>query len=100
MNSENPALAETTSLDEELVSYLDGELSPDAAKQVERRLAEDPSYRARLTQLQRAWDLLDSLQRLSSALQTQGAGAAQLASAGNRSKPPCLRQKPLESGRI
>lgn len=63
MNAENPALADTSALDEELVSYLDGELSPDAAQQVERRLAEDASYRARLTQLQRAWDMLDTLQR-------------------------------------
>jgi anti-sigma factor RsiW len=63
MNQENPALADTSPLDEELVSYLDGELSPEAAQQVERRLAEDAGYRARLAQLQRAWDLLDSLQR-------------------------------------
>ena len=63
MNAENPALADTSPLDEELVAYLDGELSSEAAQQVERRLAEDASYRARLAQLQRAWDLLDSLQR-------------------------------------
>ena len=63
MNSENPALADTSPLDEELVSYLDGELSPEAAQQVERRLTEDAGYRARLSQLQKAWDLLDTLQR-------------------------------------
>jgi anti-sigma factor RsiW len=50
-------------LDEQIVAYLDGELDREAATQVERRLAEDPAYRARLTKLQQAWDLLDNLGR-------------------------------------
>ena len=50
-------------IDEQIVAYLDGELERDAATQVERRLAEDPAYRARLTKLQKAWDLLDNLGR-------------------------------------
>lgn len=63
MSTENSPLAETTSIDEELVAYLDGELTPEDATRVERRMAEDPRYNARLNQLQRAWDLLDTLQR-------------------------------------
>jgi anti-sigma factor RsiW len=63
MTNENTPLADTTSIDEELVAYLDGELSPEDATRVERRMAEDPRYNARLNQLQRAWDLLDTLQR-------------------------------------
>jgi anti-sigma factor RsiW len=62
MNDESQIAAEAT-IDEELVAYLDGELDPAAATRVERRLADDASYRARLAQLQRAWDMLDTLQR-------------------------------------
>jgi anti-sigma factor RsiW len=63
MMNDNPSIAETSAIDEELVAYLDGELSPEEAARVERRMAEDPKYNARLNQLQRAWDLLDTLQR-------------------------------------
>jgi len=63
----SPNLSQTTAtataIDEELVAYLDGELAAEEAARIERRLAEDPLYRARLAQLQRAWDLLDTLQR-------------------------------------
>jgi anti-sigma factor RsiW len=64
MKRENPSLADTTtSIDEEIVAYLDGELDMETAAQVERRLADDPRYNARLNQLQRAWDMLDNLRR-------------------------------------
>jgi anti-sigma factor RsiW len=67
MNSNNPSLADTSansaSIDEEIVAYLDGELDMETAAKVERRLADDPRYSARLNQLQRAWDMLDSLRR-------------------------------------
>lgn len=64
MNTNNPSLAETTaSIDEEIVAYLDGELDMETAAKVERRLADDPRYNARLNQLQRAWDMLDNLRR-------------------------------------
>jgi anti-sigma-K factor RskA len=63
MTNDSPSLAEASTIDEELVAYLDGELSPDQATRVERRMAEDPKYAARLNQLQRAWDLLDTLNR-------------------------------------
>src|SRR5262245_46533002 len=46
---------------EELVAYLDGELSPDECRQVEERLANDADYREQLHELDRAWDALDSL---------------------------------------
>jgi len=62
MNTENPSL-ESNAIDEELVAYLDGELSRDQAAKIERRMADDPKYAARLNQLQRAWDLLDTLNR-------------------------------------
>jgi anti-sigma factor RsiW len=42
---------------------LDGELDGDATARVERRLADDAVYRARLAQHQRAWDMLDRLHR-------------------------------------
>jgi anti-sigma factor RsiW len=61
MSETNPALAETTSIDEEIVAYLDGELDSESEARVARRLSDDPAYRLRLNQLQQAWDLLDNL---------------------------------------
>ncbi len=46
---------------DELVAYLDGELSPDQHRIIEDRLAEDAAYRDQLVALQRSWDLLDIL---------------------------------------
>src|SRR5689334_5237929 len=46
-----------------LVSYLDGELEPGSARDVEARLAQDPAIRAEADALRRAWDLLDYLPR-------------------------------------
>jgi len=46
---------------EELVAYLDGELSPDECRQVEERLATDADYRQQLRELDQAWEALDSL---------------------------------------
>jgi anti-sigma factor RsiW len=67
MKKDDPALMDTTAataaIDEEIVAYLDGELDMEAAAKVERRLADDPRYNARLNQLQRAWDMLDNLRR-------------------------------------
>jgi anti-sigma factor RsiW len=60
MSDDNPAIATD---DDELVAYLDGELDAAAAARLERRLADDPPFRARLARLQQAWDLLDALQR-------------------------------------
>jgi len=63
MTDENRTLTPDESMDEEIVAYLDGELDREAALAIERRLAEEPAYRARLTRLQQAWDLLDNLGR-------------------------------------
>lgn len=52
-----------TTLDEQLVAYLDGELPPDERSDFEDRLSNDSTLRKRLRQHQRAWDLLDSLPR-------------------------------------
>ena len=46
---------------EEIVAYLDGELTPEQAARVESRLADRPDYQKRLQDMQQAWDLLDSL---------------------------------------
>ncbi|MEX0792868.1 MAG: hypothetical protein WD045_07000 [Pirellulaceae bacterium] len=48
-------------LDEQLVAYLDGELSPTQRAEVERRLAEDETYRVRLEELDQTWEMLDTL---------------------------------------
>jgi hypothetical protein len=50
-------------LDEQLVAYLDGELDPQAARQMENLLAADEHARRRLNQLASSWDLLDQLPR-------------------------------------
>src|SRR5688500_20392718 len=60
MTDENTLTSDET-IDQEIVAYLDGELDPAAAARVERRMAEDPRYNARLNQLEKTWDLLDSL---------------------------------------
>ena len=46
---------------EEIVAYLDGELSPEESARVERRLASDESYRQQLQGVERAWKALDEL---------------------------------------
>ncbi len=46
---------------EEIVAYLDGELSPQESAQVERRLAADETYRQKLQSMERAWAALDEL---------------------------------------
>jgi hypothetical protein len=46
---------------EELVAYLDGELSPDECRCIEERLAADPNYRQQLRDLDQAWEALDAL---------------------------------------
>ena len=46
---------------EELVAYLDGELSPEECRRVEERLAQDADYRQQLRDLDQAWEALDVL---------------------------------------
>lgn len=50
--------------EQQLVAYLDGELSDDDRIAVEARLADDYDYRQRLQRLERAWDMLDTLPRV------------------------------------
>lgn len=60
----NPAEPTTRlTAEEELVAYLDGELDSSSTARVERRLAEDETYRQQLQQLQQSWDMLDVLER-------------------------------------
>jgi anti-sigma factor RsiW len=46
-----------------LVAYLDGELTGEAARAVEAKLSLDPAARAEVQSLQRTWELLDYLPR-------------------------------------
>ena len=48
----------------DLVAFLDGELTGDAARAVEARITVEPDYRAEAESLERAWKLLDFLPRL------------------------------------
>jgi anti-sigma factor RsiW len=61
--SDETTLTSEEAIDQEIVAYLDGELDPAAAARVEKRMAEDPRYNARLNQMEKAWDLLDNLGR-------------------------------------
>ncbi|HMF13166.1 MAG TPA: hypothetical protein VKE94_12705, partial [Gemmataceae bacterium] len=47
----------------ELVAYLDGELSGEAARALEAKLSLDPTARAEADALRRTWELLDYLPR-------------------------------------
>jgi anti-sigma factor RsiW len=55
--------ANTATLEEQLVAYLDGELEPDQSRRVEELLASDAEVRAALQRLDRTWELLDQLDR-------------------------------------
>jgi hypothetical protein len=46
---------------DELVAYLDGELSAEDCRRVERRLASDSDYRRQLSDLEQAWSALEAL---------------------------------------
>lgn len=54
---------EPAGLDEQLVAYLDGELSPEDSRRVEELLASDPAVRRRLQGLDCSWQALDELDR-------------------------------------
>jgi hypothetical protein len=47
----------------DLVAYLDGELTGEAARAMEAKLSLDPRVRAEAESLQRAWEMLDFLPR-------------------------------------
>ena len=48
---------------DELIAYLDGELTEADARRVESKLSADPAIRAEADSLKRTWDLLDYLPR-------------------------------------
>jgi hypothetical protein len=58
--SQEPINAET-SLEEQLVSYLDGELDGQSCRRIEEMLATDPEVRRKLTWLEQTWEMLDEL---------------------------------------
>ena len=45
----------------ELVAFLDGELTDEAARAIETRINVEPAYRAEAKALERAWEMLDFL---------------------------------------
>lgn len=47
--------------DEKLTAYLDGELDADASRALEDLIAENAEVRRRVQELDRAWDMLESL---------------------------------------
>lgn len=61
----SPDLAQSalSPVDEELIAYLDDQLSAAERARVESRLAEDEAYRLRLALLERSWEMLDILPR-------------------------------------
>lgn len=48
---------------EEIVAYLDGEMSPGERAAVEQQLARDESFRQEMQRIERAWNALDELPR-------------------------------------
>ncbi len=60
----NPSVTTHDPDEEDLVAYLDGELTGEDILRIEARLSADEGYRNQLQQLQRAWDLLDDLPRV------------------------------------
>ncbi|MCE9544566.1 MAG: hypothetical protein K8T25_03475 [Planctomycetia bacterium] len=63
MTSTRPPITDPEKVREEIVAYLDGELSAEDSREVEERLATDPQFRSQLQQFERAWRLLDELPR-------------------------------------
>ena len=56
-------MSDESIIDDELVAYLDGELDDRRSEEIEQFLRERPEARERLAELQRTWDLLDTLPR-------------------------------------
>jgi len=67
--------------EEDLVAYLDGELEPSRAAEIESRLARDAQLQQHVQRLSRAWDLLDELPRASSDRDMTAATIAMVAEA-------------------
>ncbi len=52
---------EPTEVDQKLTAYLDGELDPDEAIEIEQQLHADPECLAKLQAFQRTWDFFDAI---------------------------------------
>jgi anti-sigma factor RsiW len=61
MEHQEDSASQPGSQNEELVAYLDGELSAEERRRVEERLAHDDSARQEIQRLQSAWEMLDLL---------------------------------------
>jgi len=55
--------SDRTTLEEQLVAYLDGELDDQSTRRIEQLLASDPSVRETLDKFEGTWELLDNLGR-------------------------------------
>jgi hypothetical protein len=58
--STDPTKTES-SLEEQLVAYLDGELDAESVRRIEERLGSEPEVREALNRLEQTWDVLDEL---------------------------------------
>lgn len=76
---------------DELVAYLDGEVSTEEREQIEQRLTDDDAYRSQLVELERSWRLLDRLptaeQDRDFTKSTIAMVAADLSNTGTNGKP-------------
>ena len=63
MNGPQETISDGSSLSEELIAYLDGELDSERRHRIEEQLSDNAALRQRLKELQQAWDLLDELPR-------------------------------------
>lgn len=61
MDSSRPPITDPEKTSEQIVAYLDGELSAADCQELEDRLARDPEFCAQLNSFQQAWDVLDDL---------------------------------------
>jgi anti-sigma factor RsiW len=50
-----------SSLEEQLVAYLDGEMDAESSRRIEERLVAEPEVREALNRLERTWEMLDEL---------------------------------------
>ena len=61
MDSSRPPITDPEKISEQIVAYLDGELSTEGCQELEERLARDSEFRSQLNNYQETWELLDDL---------------------------------------
>ncbi|GIW82034.1 MAG: hypothetical protein KatS3mg105_3841 [Gemmatales bacterium] len=79
---------------ENLIAYLDGELTGKAARQVEAKLATDPSVRREAESLRKAWELLDYLPKVQASAEFTTKTMDRLAVQKSAATKSWLRWKP------